>query len=263
MLDRFFRVVGLNGKAVIPMILGLGCGSMALLTSRILETKKERIIAALLLSLGIPCSAQLGVTLGLLSGLSWKVSALWVLSISGSLLFVGFIADKVLPGDHSPFIVEIPPLRVPVVWNIITKVRIRIAWYIKEAIPIFVLATAMLFLFSKLHILEYIIRFAQPLVTGMLGLPAKATDAFIMGFLRRDYGAAGLYVLARQGQLDPRQILISTTVITLFVPCITQFFISIKERGAAVAMMIFVFVFIYAFLYGGFLNLVVGALNLL
>jgi ferrous iron transport protein B len=77
-MDRFMRTMGLNGKAVLPMILGLGCGTMATLTTRILETKKERLLVILLLALGVPCSAQLGVTLGMLSGMSLWAALIWV-----------------------------------------------------------------------------------------------------------------------------------------------------------------------------------------
>jgi ferrous iron transport protein B len=104
MVNRLFRSMGLNGKAVLPMVLGLGCDTMATLTARILPTRKERVLVTLLLALAIPCSAQLGVILGLLAGLSWLASAVWLGTILGTLLLVGWLASKVLPGQRSAFL---------------------------------------------------------------------------------------------------------------------------------------------------------------
>jgi len=263
MLDRVFRRFGLNGKAVLPMVLGLGCGTMAALGSRILETRKERLLVILLLSLTIPCSAQLGVILGLLAGLSWKVTALWLLSITGSLFLVGSAADRLLPGVRSPFVLEIPPLRRPSLGNILSKVKMRLLWYLREAVPLFILGTTILFVVDRARLLGLIERLARPFVVHLLGLPVQVTPAFIIGFMRRDYGAAGLYVLARDGILDPRQILVSIVTMTLFVPCIAQCFMVVREQGLRIALLIFIFVSLYAFLFGGFLNYTVIALHLL
>ncbi len=263
MLDRMFRSFGLNGKAVLPMVLGLGCGTMAVLSSRILETRKERLLVVLLLSLTIPCSAQLGVILGLLGGLSWQASVLWFLSIAGSLFLVGFVADAVVPGARSPFIMEIPPLRRPSLGNIALKVKMRLVWYLKEAVPLFILATAILFTADKLHFITAIENTVRPVVVHFLGLPVEVTQSFIMGFLRRDYGAAGLFVLAKDGLLDPRQIVVSIVTITLFVPCIAQCFMAIREHGMKMAFAIFLFVSVYAVLFGGALNIIIKATGIL
>lgn len=255
MLDRMFRAFGLNGKAVLPMVLGLGCGTMAAMGSRILETKKERLLVILLLSLTIPCSAQLGVILGLLSGLSWKVAAIWFISITGSLFFVGAVANKILPGRQSPFILEIPPLRVPSIGNIATKVKMRLTWYLKEAVPLFILGTAILFAADKLKLLGTVEKLASPIIVNLLGLPAQVTQTFILGFLRRDYGAAGLFKFAHDGLLTYHQIAVSIVAITLFVPCIAQCFIVMREKGWKTGILILLFVSVYAFLYSGALNL--------
>ncbi|MBN1822978.1 MAG: ferrous iron transport protein B [Endomicrobiales bacterium] len=257
MLNRVFSKVGLNGKAVLPMVLGLGCGTMAVLGARVLETRKERLMVTLLLSLAVPCSAQLGVILGLVSGLSWKVAVLWVFSLTLSLYVVGSAADRLIKGARSPFVFEIPPLRYPSLANILTKVRVRMVWYLKEAVPLFILGTFILFILDKTRMLGRIEAALSPLITGVLGLPVEATKSFVMGFLRRDYGVAGLFVLAREGMLDPRQVLVSAVAITLFIPCVAQFFMVIKEQGLKAACLIFVFALCYAFAFAGVLNLVV------
>jgi len=261
MVNKVFKVMGLNGKAVLPMVLGLGCDTMATLTTRILETKKERILVTLLLALGVPCSAQLGVILGMVSGLSGIATAIWLGSIVIVMLLVGYIASKIVPGEPSDFVLELPPIRVPQLMNIFVKTLARVQWYLKEAVPLFMLGTFILFVGHKLGALAYIQQITDPLVVGMLGLPSKAAEAFVIGFLRRDYGAAGLFMLAKGGMLDPIQIVVSLVVITLFVPCIANFFMMVKERGMKAALYMVAFIFPFAFAVGGALNWVLRTLK--
>ncbi|MFQ5638134.1 MAG: ferrous iron transport protein B [bacterium] len=259
MMNKIFKALGLHGKAVLPMVLGLGCDTMATLTTRILDTRKERILVTLLLALGIPCSAQLGVILGLLGGLSITAVLIWLVCITGVLFSVGYLASKVLPGECSDFILELPPLRRPSLLNIVTKTIARIEWYLKEAVPLFFLGTFILFVLAKSGVLNTLESWTRPLIHGFLGLPESATQSFLIGFLRRDYGAAGLFDLARSGQLNPDQIVVSLVTMTLFVPCIANFFIIIKERGWKTALAITLFVFPFAFAVGGLLNLLLKA----
>jgi ferrous iron transport protein B len=130
----------------------------------------------------------------------------------------------------------------------------RIEWYLREVVPLFILGTAFLFFFDKLNLLVIIQNFAAPLVQGFLGLPARATEAFLIGFLRRDYGAAGLFDLTRNHLLNHVQIVVSLVTITLFVPCIANVFMMIKERGMKTAMWMVAFIFPFAFFVGGVLN---------
>jgi ferrous iron transport protein B len=254
MVNRLFKIMGLNGKAVLPMVLGLGCDTMATLTTRILETKKERILVTLLLALGVPCSAQLGVILGLVAGLSGLATSIWIGTVALVMLLVGYIASKVVPGEPSDFVLELPPIRVPQLSNILIKTMARVEWYLKEAVPLFILGTFILFLGHKLGALTYLQKITDPIVVGVLGLPSKAAEAFVIGFLRRDYGAAGLFTLAKEGLLDPVQIVVSLVVITLFVPCIANFFMMVKERGMKAALYMVAFIFPFAFAVGGVLN---------
>jgi len=254
MVNRIFKIMGLNGKAVLPMILGLGCDTMATLTTRILETKKERILVTLLLALGVPCSAQLGVILGLVAGLSGLATGIWIFTLLSMMLLVGYIAAKVIPGQPSDFVLELPPIRMPQLTNILVKTLARVQWYLKEAVPLFILGTFILFVGHKVGALAYIQKITDPIVVNFLGLPSRAAEAFVIGFLRRDYGAAGLFMLAKEGLLDPIQIVVSLTVMTLFVPCIANFFMMVKERGMKTALYMAAFIFPFAFGVGGALN---------
>ncbi|MFQ6105596.1 MAG: nucleoside recognition domain-containing protein, partial [Candidatus Hydrothermarchaeaceae archaeon] len=206
------------------------------------------------LALAVPCSAQLGVILGMLGTLSLKAAAIWAGVVLGVLLLVGFLSSKIVSGSTGSFILEIPPMRVPRVTNIAVKTMARLEWYIREAVPLFMIATFTLFILSKLGVMMLMIQAGSPVIVGLLGLPEKATEAFFIGFFRRDYGAAGLFALSKQGLLDPIQMVVSMVTITLFVPCVAQFFVTIKERGLKTALMISGFIFPFAFFVGGVLN---------
>ena len=261
MVDRVFKLIGLNGKAVLPMVLGLGCDTMATMTTRILSTRKERIIVTLLLALGVPCSAQLGVILGMLGALSLKATVVWAGVVVAVLFLVAFLSSKVVPGDTSDFILEIPPIRVPQLSNIALKTLVRVEWYLKEAVPLFILGTMVLFFMDRTGLLTLLEFYAEPVITGFLNLPAETTAAFIVGFLRRDYGAAGLYALQKEGVLEPVQVVVSLVTLTLFVPCIANFFMIIKERGLKIAIYMALFIFPFAILVGGVTNMVLRALG--
>ncbi len=255
MSNKIFKKIGLNGRAVLPMVLGLGCDTMATLTTRILNTKKERVIATLLLALGVPCSAQLGVIMGLIGGISMKALGIVAVTVLMQLLIVGWLAAQVLPGKSSDFLIEIPPLRIPKLFNILVKTFYRVKWFLKEAVPLFMLGTFILFLLDRLHLLAWIQRGIEPVLTGVLGLPGKTAEAFILGFLRRDYGAAGLFRLAESGSLNLIQLTVSTTVMVLFVPCLANYFVMIKEHGKRTALYMVTFIMFYAVMVGGILNL--------
>lgn len=261
MVDKFFRIMGLNGRAVLPMVLGLGCDTMATLTTRVLDTKKERLIVTLLLALGVPCSAQMGVILGMLSGLEFSGTIIWAGVVLGVLFLVGMLSSKVLKGERSDFILEIAPLRWPKFGNIVSKTTARMEWYLKEAAPLFVYGTIILFILDKVKALAWVERFASPAIQDLLGLPKEATAAFLVGFLRRDYGAAGLFVLSRNGGMDPVQIITSLVTITLFMPCIANFLIVIKEQGLKTAILMGLFIIPFALLVGGALNFTLRAVG--
>jgi ferrous iron transport protein B len=229
--DRIFRVMGLNGKAVLPMVLGLGCDTMATMTTRILGTPKERLIAIVLLALGVPCSAQLATIMGILGGISFAALATLFGVVLGQMFLVGWLAARVVKGDRSEFILELPPIRWPRLGNLLTKTRLRVWWYLGEAVPLFLAGTVLLFVLDRLGALTIVAAAGRPIVTGLLGLPPATAQILVMGFLRRDFGAAGLFQLAHSGQLTGVQAVVALTVMTLFVPCVANFLMMVRERG--------------------------------
>jgi ferrous iron transport protein B len=262
MSDRVFRLMGLNGKAVLPMVLGLGCDTMATLTTRILPTRKERVLATLLLALGVPCSAQLGVILAMLAVVPFTAAAVWFAAVAMVMISVGWLAARVLPGERGDFVIELPPMRRPALSNVLSKTVARIEWYLKEALPLFLVGTFVLFLLDRLKLLEVITRAGEPLVKGVLGLPPEASAAFLIGFLRRDFAATRLFDMSRHGGLDVTQLVVSMVTITLFIPCIANVFIIAKERGWRTAAAMAAFIFPLAFAVGGLVRVLMVATGL-
>ncbi|GBD95208.1 MAG TPA: ferrous iron transport protein B [Nitrospirae bacterium] len=259
-IDRLFKKIGLNGRAVIPIVLGFGCDTMATMVTRTLETKRERIIATFLLALAVPCSAQIGVILALLAG---NVGALWIfISVMAMIfLFTGYLAAKIVPGEKPLFFMEVPPLRWPKLSNVFTKTYTRVEWYFKEVLPLFVLASILIWA-GKLTGLFDLLTNALSYPAALIGLPKEAATAFLYGFFRRDFGAAGLYDLKTAGLLNGIPLVVSVVTLALFMPCIAQFSITIKERGWKMALGMAAFIFPFAFFVGYLLNFVLNGLGI-
>ncbi len=254
--NNVFRMVGVNGKATLPVVLGFGCVTMAVLASRILESRKERLIVVALMALAIPCSAQLGVIMALLSAVSIRAVILIACIIVGEFFLVGRLLSRMLKGRPSDFILELPPLRVPKISNITLKTAMRVKWFLKEALPYFLLATLILFILERSGGLRVVFRLVEPVTNRLLGLPVETATVFIIGFFRRDYGAAGLYTLWERGALAGNQVVVALVVMSLFLPCLATLIVMIKELGARYALSILLAILAISILSGTVLNLV-------
>lgn len=258
LIDKLFKMIGLNGRAVIPMALGFGCDTMATIVTRTLETRRERVLATLLLALAIPCSAQLGVILGVL--VSHPLALLsWAIVVVGVFVFVGLISSRILPGERPSFFMELPPMRPPRLSNVLLKTYARMEWYFLEVMPVFLIASVLIWLGRLTGVFELLLAVLAPIVRA-LGLPEEAAVAFLFGFFRRDYGAAGLYDL--QGTLSGVQLLVASVTLTLFVPCVAQFAVMLKERGWKVTLGVVAFILPFAFIVGWSLFRVLTALGI-
>lgn len=253
LLDRLFKKVGLSGRAVIPLVLGLGCGTMAVIVTRVLESRRERMIATLMLAVAIPCSAQLGIMLGIAPDLSALI--MWAGAVFGILIAVGVLAGKYMPGEKPVFYMEIPPLRIPSISNVLMKTFSRLEWYFREVIPIFVMISVAIWIGRITGVFDLVISIlSYPAV--FLGLPDEMAEVFLYGFFRRDYGTAGLYDLISSGLLDYSQTIVAMVTLTLFVPCVAQFSAMMKERGVRFAVVTFLTALTIAFSTGYLLRLV-------
>jgi ferrous iron transport protein B len=177
----------------------------------------------------------------------------WLVSMVLVFLLVGFLAAQVVPGERPMFYMELPPMRMPQLSNVLVKTLTRMQWYFLEIFPLFMIASVLLWAGKLSGALSWLVRIMEP-VMGALGLPNEASAAFILGFFRRDFGAAGLYDLQSNGVLDPTQLTVAAVTLTLFVPCVAQFLIMKKERGWRVSLGIFVMVTGLAFGVGWMLN---------
>ncbi len=259
MLDRVFKKIGLSGRAVIPIILGFGCDTMATVVTRTLPTKRERVIATMLLALSIPCSAQLGLILALFKGRPASL-LIWLAVLVLIFLLVGFLTARIMPGDKPIFYMELPPLRLPKLKNVVLKTFTRVKWYIMEIVPVFILTSLIIWLCQLAGVFDLLIH-ALKVPMHSLGLPDEAGKIFLFGFFRRDYGAAGLYDLNKSGLINGVQLVVSAVTLTLFLPCITQLIMNIKERGIKTGLFISVFVLAVAYSTGFVLNLILNSLG--
>ena len=257
LVDNGFKKIGLSGRSVIPFVLAVGCGSMATMVTRTLETRRERNIATMLMALTIPCSAQLGVIMALLSAHP-KSILIWLAVILFNFIIIGFLAKKLVPGSQPSFFMELPPLRWPKLSHIAKKTWTRLVMYIKELIPIFILISVIIWALDLVGIFQFIIAAVSPLVNA-IGLPDQTSASFVLGFFRRDFGAAGLMTI--QQQLTAVQLLVASITLTLFLPCVAQFIIMVKERGAKLAFINMILSITIAFTTGFIVNVILTSLN--
>jgi ferrous iron transport protein B len=250
MVDRILGYLGLNGRAVIPLILGFGCVTSATITTRLLSSEREKTIATAILQFAIPCSAQIAVIAALLAGAGFAPMMLYIAVILAVLVALGTALDKTLKGESAPLLLDLPPMRLPGLRNIARKTLLRTYHFMKEASGWFFIGALAVGLAQSTGILSVLQQFLVPLVTHWLQLPPEASTAFIMGVVRRDFGAAGLYHMS----LTPMQITVALVVITLFVPCIASLMVMMKERGWKEGLVIWIGTWVAAFAVGGIVS---------
>lgn len=246
--DRGMSRIGLNGRAIIPVIVGVGCVTMAIISTRMMGSRRQRLIATALLGLSIPCSAQLGVILGLLAGLGIG----WWLAYLGVILFVfgaaGAVLDGVLPGTGQGLITELPRLRRPTLDGVLSKTWMRTKMFIREAGPLFAATAVGVSALDYVGFLRVVESWLEPVV-GLLGLPASFGQVLILGLIRRDFAAAGMTDMA----LSTPQVFVGLVVITLFVPCILSMMMIVKERDVKSGVLMWTGSWVVAFVVGGVL----------
>lgn len=247
LVDRILNYIGLNGRAIIPILLGFGCVTLGAIVTKLLGSDREKRIAIFLLALAIPCSAQLGVITGMLAGLGIPFIALYVWVIFSIMAIVGTLLNMVLPGKSSDLLIDLPPIRMPKLKNILQKTVVKSYQFIKEATPIFACGAFLISLLQVTGGLELIQNIMSPIIVGWLKLPKETATIFVMGIIRRDFGVAGLTALS----LTSMQMLIALVTLTLFVPCIAAMLVLFKERGKKEAPIIWFGSWLIAFLTGG------------
>jgi len=227
LVDNVMHKFGLHGLAIIPMLLGLGCNVPGAMATRVLETRRERFIAATLMAIAVPCMAQMAMIFGLVG----RYGARGLGLVFGTLLVVwivlGVILGRFSKGESPEIFVEIPPYRMPY-WNaVLKKLWMRVRGFVKEAVPYVLLGVFVVNIMYSLGIIQLVGRVASPVVTGVLGLPRNAVGALIIGFLRKDVAVGMLLPLG----LSLRQLVVASVVLTMYFPCVATFAVLIKELG--------------------------------
>jgi ferrous iron transport protein B len=252
--DRSLTSMGLNGRAVIPLILGLGCVTMATLSTRILGSKRERFIATALMAVAVPCSAQLGIVAALMATAKPIYTAAYFATLLVVFVALGTALNRLVPGQSTDLLIDLPSLRLPRLDNVMRKTGMKVWGFMTEVAMFFVIGTLFLGMLQVTGALAWIIVAAQPLVHGWLGLPPETATAFVMGMIRRDFGAAGFFTM----KLTDPQLLVAMVTITLFVPCIASMMVVLKERGLAYMLGLFFGSMALAFLLGGIIARILG-----
>ncbi len=252
LMDTLMHRLGLHGYAIIPSMLGLGCNVPAILATRILESQRERFIAATLISIAIPCAALQAMIFGLVG----QHGGQYVAIVYGTLFIVwvilGVILNRFVKGFSPELLIEIPPYRLPPWRTVLQKLWMRSSGFLKEAIPIILGAVLVINILYVLGIFDAIANFAAPVVTGLLGLPKEAVTAIVIGFLRKDVALGMLAPLA----LSAKQLVVGSVVLAMFFPCIAAFVVLLRELGVINMLKAAGIMIVAALLVGGALNLI-------
>jgi len=254
MVDTIMHKTGLHGLAIIPMLLGFGCNVPGALAIRILETRKEKFIAATLMSIAVPCMALQAMLFGLLG--PYGIKGLGI--VFGTLLAVwfilGLILRRIIKGTSPEIFIEIPPYRIPYLKGILKKTWMRLKWFIKEAVPFVLLGVLIANLLYTFGIIQFIGKITAPVFNHFLGLPEEAAGALIMGFLRKDLAVGMLIPL----NMTLKQLIVASVVLSMYFPCVATFTVLLKELGVIDLLKSTVIMVLSALIIGGLLNMILS-----
>ena len=252
LVDTLMHRLGLHGYAIIPTLLGLGCNVPAILSTRILESKRERFITATLISIAVPCAALQAMIVGLVG----EQGAQYVVIVYATLfivwLILGFVIARVSKGFSPELLIEIPPYRLPPWRAVLQKLWMRMYGFLKEALPIILGAVFFINILYYFGVFEAIANFTAPVITGLLGLPKEAVSAIVVGFLRKD---VALGMLAPLG-LSADQLVVSSVVMAMFFPCIATFIVLLRELGILNLLKAIGIMIVASLAVGGLLNVI-------
>jgi ferrous iron transport protein B len=243
LLDNLFHQLGLHGYAIIPVLLGFGCNVPGILATRILESKRERFIASVLISIGVPCVPLQAMIFGLLGRYGGFYVAGVYLVLFSLWLIIATVLNRTLKGYSPEFLIEIPPYRFPPLAILFRKVLLRIKGFIIEAVPIVLLGVLIVNILLFFKLFDIVTAVFAPLIQGLFGLPKQAVVALAIGFLRKDVAVGMLMPLG----LTIKQLFIAVVLLSISFPCVATFIILLKELGIrdfikAMAIMVVTFV---------------------
>ncbi|HDQ06891.1 MAG TPA: ferrous iron transport protein B [Candidatus Bathyarchaeota archaeon] len=255
LMDNLMHKMGLHGKAFIPVMLSLGCNVPGVLGCRIMETTRERLLTAFVVTL-VPCAATSVIILGLVGahvGIEWAL-ALYIINLI--IIFVlGRIAFKALPGEPTELIMEMSDYRMPHIKTVAKQTWFRLQEFIVMAFPLIIAGSLVIKFAEVMDLLEPIANIMSPITVTWLGLPLMAGIALIFGILRKELTIIMLATLFAPISLGAAmtsvQMIVFTLVAMLYIPCIATIGALAKEFGWKKALLITVFEILFALLVGG------------
>ena len=250
LMDSFMHRFGLHGAGIIPMLLGLGCNVPGALATRVLESKRERFIAATLMAIAVPCTAQIAMIIGLVGKYGAKGLGLVFGTLFVVWVILGTILNKIVKGESPEIFMDIPPYRLPHLPTIMKKVWMRVKWFLKEAVPFVLFGVFIVNAFYTLGIIQFIGNLTKPIITDLFGLPEEAVGALIIGFLRKDVAVGMLAPLG----LNLKQLVIASVILAMYFPCVATFTTMAKELGVKDMLKSIGIMLISTVIVGGILN---------
>jgi ferrous iron transport protein B len=254
LMDTLMHRLGLHGMSIVPMLLGMGCNVPGVLAARIMESRRQRFIAVLLMVIGIPCMAQTAIIISLVKGHSWLAFPMIFGTLFVVWLALGFIFKYTIRGESPEILIDIPPYRIPYFRGLFKKLWIRMVWFFREAVPWVLLGVLIVNILDTLGVIDFLGEIAKPVVSGVLGLPENAVGALIIGFLRKDVAVGMLQPLA----LSFSQVVVACVVLTMYFPCVATFAVMFKEFGLKDMLKAALIMVIASITVGGLLNLVLS-----
>jgi ferrous iron transport protein B len=252
LIDNVMHKIGLHGFAIVPMLLGIGCNVPGALATRILESKREKFIAATLMAICVPCMAQIAMVFGLLGKYGVKGLGIVFLTLFIVWIILGLLFNKIVKGISPEIFMEIPPYRVPYVKALLKKLWMRTKSFITTGIPYVLLGVFIINILYSSGIISFIGKITSPVIVNILGLPKEAVGSLIIGFLRKDVAVGMLLPLG----LTLKQLIIASVVLTMYFPCIATFAVLVKELGVKDMIKSAFVMVVSTLVVGGLLNLI-------
>ncbi len=234
LMDALMHKLGLHGKAIVPFILGYGCNVPAVMSTRMLEDKRDRYLASALAVL-VPCAARLSVVFGLVAFYLGPVNALLIYLFN---LFVialtGRVLSQMMPEDTPGLIMEMPGYRMPTLRTVFNKAWFRVKEFVVEAWPVLIAGSALLAVLNYFAVTPYFNILIRP-ITWALGLPAQTGVPLIFGVLRKELSLVmlrqALGVTNFASALSPVQMVTFTVFVVFYIPCLATLAVLRRELG--------------------------------
>lgn len=227
LLDNLLHRLGLHGYAIIPALLGFGCNVPGIMSTRILESKRERFVASTIISIGVPCVPLQAMIVGLLGAFGGFYAGGVYLVLFCVILILGMILNRVMPGYSPELLLEIPPYRFPPLAMLARKLYFRVRGFLVEAVPIVLMGVLVINILFYFRLFDAVTGIFAPIIRDLFGLPKEAIAALAIGFLRKDVAVGMLAPL----ELSAKQLFIAATLLAMSFPCIATLIVLWKELG--------------------------------